>query len=57
MELIEGPTLAQRISGGPLGLEEATRIVTQMAAALTAAHESGVIHRDFKCSNVLLAPR
>ncbi len=56
MELIEGPTLAQRIGRRPLGLDEAMRIVTQMAAALTAAHESGVIHRDFKSSNVLLRP-
>ena len=54
MELIEGPTLAQRLGGRPLGLDEASRIVAQMAAALAAAHESGVIHRDFKSSNVLL---
>jgi eukaryotic-like serine/threonine-protein kinase len=54
MELVEGPTLLARIQQGPLRLDEAERITAQMAGALAAAHDSGVIHRDFKSSNVLL---
>ena len=54
MELIEGPTLAQRLGAGRLGLDEAERLVDHLCAALGAAHESGIIHRDFKASNVLL---
>jgi eukaryotic-like serine/threonine-protein kinase len=54
MELIEGPTLAQRLGAGRLGLDEAARLVGHLTAALGAAHESGIIHRDFKASNVLL---
>ena len=54
MELIEGPTLAQRLGAGRLGLDEAERPLAALCAALGAAHEAGIIHRDFKASNVLL---
>ncbi|MBI4904759.1 MAG: protein kinase [Acidobacteria bacterium] len=52
MELVEGPTLADRIAGGALGAEEALRIAKQIAEALEAAHERGVVHRDLKPANV-----
>ncbi len=55
MELVEGETLSQRIRTSPPALDEARAIVTQMAGALGAAHAAGVIHRDFKSSNVLLS--
>ena len=48
LELIEGPTLADRIAKGPNPLDEALPIVKQIAEALEAAHEAGVIHRDLK---------
>jgi Tol biopolymer transport system component len=57
MELLPGETLADRIHrSGPLAAAEAMPIVKQMAAALEAAHRAGVIHRDFKSSNVILVP-
>ena len=52
LELVEGPTLADRITDGPIPLEEALPIARQIAEALEAAHEQGVIHRDLKPSNV-----
>ncbi len=52
LELVEGPTLADRISKGPIPLDEALPIAKQIAEALEAAHESGVIHRDLKPANV-----
>ena len=52
MELIEGPTLADRLKSGPLPLEEAVAIARQIAEALEAAHEKGVVHRDVKPDNV-----
>jgi len=55
MELLEGRTLADRIEeGGAIDPEEALPLVRQMAGALAAAHGVGVVHRDFKSSNVLL---
>src|SRR5215469_9752449 len=45
MELVEGPTLAERIREGPVPLEEALPIARQMAEALEAAHEKGIVHR------------
>jgi eukaryotic-like serine/threonine-protein kinase len=56
MELVEGPTLAERIHEGPLPLEEALSIARQIAAALEAAHEKAIIHRDLKPANVKLTP-
>src|SRR5215467_5689235 len=48
MELVEGPTLADRIEQGPIPLNETLDIARQIADALEAAHERGVIHRDLK---------
>jgi eukaryotic-like serine/threonine-protein kinase len=52
MELVEGPTLADRIASGPIPIDEALPIAKQIAEALEAAHEQGIIHRDLKPSNV-----
>ena len=52
LELVEGPTLADRISEGPIPLDEALPIAKQIAEALEAAHEAGVIHRDLKPANI-----
>ena len=52
LELIEGPTLADRIKRGPIPLDEALPIAKQIAEALEAAHEAGVIHRDLKPANI-----
>ena len=52
LELIEGPTLADRIAQGPIPVDEAIPIAKQIAEALEAAHEQGVIHRDLKPANV-----
>ena len=56
MELVEGPTLADRISRGPIPIEEALPIAKQIAEALEAAHETGIIHRDLKPANVKITP-
>ena len=52
LELVEGPTLADRISQGPIPVDEALPIAKQIAEALEAAHEAGVIHRDLKPANI-----
>src|SRR3990167_555758 len=52
MELVEGPTLADRIAQGPIPFDEALPIARQIAAALEAAHERGIIHRDLKPANI-----
>ena len=52
LELIEGPTLADRIAEGPIPVDEALTIATQIADALEAAHEQGIVHRDLKPANV-----
>ena len=56
LELVEGPTLADRIKQGPLRLDEALPITRQIAEALEAAHDAGVIHRDLKPANIKLRP-
>src|SRR5437879_10210988 len=56
MELVEGPTLAERIKQGAIPLEEALAIASQIAEALEAAHEKGVVHRDLKPGNVKIKP-
>ena len=52
LELVEGPTLADQIKRGPIPLDEALPIAKQIAEALEAAHEAGVIHRDLKPANI-----
>lgn len=52
MELVEGPTLADRIAGGPLGIAESLKIAAETADALDAAHEKGIVHRDLKPANI-----
>src|SRR6188474_3486038 len=54
LELVEGPTLADRISQGPISLGEALPIAKQITEALEAAHEHGIIHRDLKPANIKL---
>ena len=56
LELVDGPTLADRIAQGPIPLHDALRIARQMCEALAAAHEQGVIHRDLKPANIKLRP-
>ena len=56
MELVEGPTLAERIRKGPMPLDEALAIVRQIADALEVAHERGIIHRDLKPANIKVRP-
>ena len=56
MELVEGPTLADRIAQGPVPVDEALTIATQIAEALEAAHEQGIVHRDLKPANVKVRP-
>ena len=54
LELVEGPTLADRIAQGPIPLDEAIPIARQIAEAVEAAHEQGIIHRDLKPANIKL---
>ena len=56
MELVEGPTLADRIAGGRLEAGEALGIARQVAEALAAAHAKGIVHRDLKPANVKVRP-
>src|ERR1700680_3338043 len=56
MELVEGPTLADRIKQGPIPMDEALGIARQIANALEAAHEKGIVHRDLKPGNVKIKP-
>ncbi len=56
LELIEGPTLADRIAQGPIALDEALPIARQIAEGLAAAHEQGIIHRDLKPANIKVRP-
>jgi serine/threonine protein kinase len=52
MELVEGPTLADRVAKDAIPIDEALRISKQIAEALQAAHEQGIIHRDLKPANI-----
>ena len=52
MELVEGPTLADRIAAGPLPIDDVLPIAKQIAEALEAAHDQGIVHRDLKPANI-----
>ena len=54
LELVEGPTLAERLERGPLAIADALAIARQIAEALDAAHEKGIVHRDLKPGNIVL---
>jgi Tol biopolymer transport system component len=56
MELVEGPTLGDRIAHGPVPIDEALAIAKQIADALDAAHDKNIIHRDLKPANVKVTP-
>ena len=56
LELVEGPTLADRIALGPIPVEEALPLARQIAEALEYAHEKGIIHRDLKPANIKITP-
>ena len=55
MELVDGPSLADLIARGPLGLAESARIADQIADGMSSAHARGIVHRDLKPSNVRIA--
>jgi len=56
LELVEGPTLAERLQRGPCPVTEAVAIAHQVADALEAAHEKGIVHRDLKPGNIKVRP-
>jgi Tol biopolymer transport system component len=56
LELVEGPTLADRIAAGRLPLDDSYGIARQVAEGLEAAHERGIVHRDLKPANIKLRP-
>jgi serine/threonine-protein kinase len=57
MELVSGETLRERLSSSRMGVEEVVRLGRQMAEALAHAHDNGVVHRDFKSTNVIVTPQ
>ena len=57
MELLEGESLDQKLSAGPLALDRLLEIGAQLADALDAAHSKGIVHRDIKPANIFIGPR
>ncbi|MEO9591429.1 serine/threonine-protein kinase [Rhodopirellula bahusiensis] len=55
MQFIEGQTLSQRVASGPMAPREAARLVAQIARAVSVAHQAGILHRDIKPGNILIA--
>ena len=56
LELVEGPTLAERLAAGPVAFDEVVWITRQLAEGLEAAHERGIVHRDLKPANIKITP-
>ena len=56
IELVEGETLADRIARGPIAVADAIDIARQIADALEAAHEKGIVHRNLKPANIKITP-
>jgi serine/threonine-protein kinase len=56
LELVEGPTLAERIAQGAIALDEALPIIHELIDALEYAHDRGIVHRDLKPANIKLTP-
>jgi hypothetical protein len=54
LELVDGPSLADRLTAGPVPIDEAVPIARQIAEGLEAAHERGIVHRDIKPSNIIV---
>jgi Tol biopolymer transport system component/predicted Ser/Thr protein kinase len=57
MEMVEGPTLQERLAAGPLPLDDAAPIMDQLVDALEYAHERGIVHRDLKPANIKVTPQ
>src|ERR1700758_4255355 len=56
LELVEGETLSERISRGPIAIEDAVTLANEIPAALEVAHAKGIVHRDLKPANVKITP-